>query len=299
MTALVALDWGTSSLRIARLDAAGQVLDERHHGDRGLLHVPAGGFARVFADALAGWQLPAGTLCLASGMVGSRQGWIEAPYCPCPAGLRELAARVAWVPDAPGGLRLGIVPGLSAEHADAPDVMRGEETQVLGALDLLGQDHGLFVLPGTHSKWVRVENGRIAGFSTFMTGEVYGLLRRQSILARTLPADDGPLDEAAFLRGVAHADAGPLLHTAFSVRTLALFGRLPADALPSYLSGLVIGEELRAQPLQGASRVTAIGADALTRRYRLALQARGVPVDTLGDRATWRGLWALATILQD
>jgi 2-dehydro-3-deoxygalactonokinase len=252
----------------------------------------------VFADALTGWQCAPGTLCLASGMVGSRQGWLEAPYCPCPAGPQELAAHIAWVPDAPGGLRLGIVPGLSVDRARAPDVMRGEETQVAGALDLLGQNEGLFVLPGTHSKWVRVAQRRIAAFSTFMTGEVYGLLRRQSILARTLPADDGPLDEAAFLRGVAHAEAGPLLHTAFAVRTLALFERLPAQVLPSYLSGLVIGEELRAQDLREVGRVVLIGADTLTRRYRLALQARGVPVETLGDQATWRGLWALAQTVQ-
>jgi 2-dehydro-3-deoxygalactonokinase len=297
VTGVVALDWGTSSLRAARLDADGRPLEE-HHAPQGILQVPAGGFPAVFRETLARWSLPAGTLCLASGMVGSRQGWLEAPYCPCPAGLPDLARQVAWVPDVPGGLRLAIVPGLSTADGDVPDVMRGEEVQVFGALALLGRDAGLFVLPGTHSKWARVEAGRITGFATYMTGEVYGLLRRHSILARTLPAEDGPLDEAAFLRGVTDAARGPLLHTAFGARTLSLFDRLPADALPSYLSGLVIGEELNAQPLRDAGRVVVIGAAALTQRYRLALQARGVQADTLGDAATWRGLAAIARLLE-
>jgi len=295
----VALDWGTSSLRAARLDAQGRVLDE-HHSDDGILQVPFGGFPQVFAAAVDRWQLAPGTLCLASGMVGSRQGWIEAPYCPCPADFRAVADRIAWVPDAPGGLRVGIVPGLCTEERDIPDVLRGEEVQVFGALDLLGLREGVFVLPGTHSKWVRVAHGSIATFATFMSGEVYALLRRHSILGRTLPPDDGPLDEPAFLRGVRHArEAGSLLHGAFSTRTLALFARLPDTALPSYLSGLVIGEELRAQPLQQRSaQLVLVGAQPLTRRYQLALTAYGVQATALGDEATWRGLAALAHTLE-
>ena len=298
MTGFVALDWGTSSLRAARLEAGGAVLEERQGGD-GILNVPAGGFPAAFRRIVEGWDLAPGTLCLASGMVGSRQGWLEAPYCPCPAGPGELADRIAWLPGAPPGVRLGIVPGLCDVRPGVHDVMRGEEVQVFGALELLGRDAGTFVLPGTHSKWVRVRQGRILSFATFMTGEAYALLRRHSILARTLPAEDGPLDEAAFLRGVLHArEAGSLLQGAFAVRTAALFEELAAQAGPSYLSGLVIGEELRAQQLEnsGAEPVL-VGAPALTQRYRLALGALGIASACLGAQATWRGLASLARTL--
>lgn len=298
-TALVAIDWGTSSLRLARLDAQGQVLEERS-SDEGILNVPEGGFPAAFAKAVHGWDLAPGTLCLASGMVGSRQGWLEAPYCACPAGASELAARIAWVRDAPGGLRLGIVPGLCAEAMGVPDVMRGEEVQVFGALELLGVDHGTFVLPGTHSKWVRVQDGRIVAFATFMTGEVYATLRRHTILARTMPADDGTLDGSAFLRGVLHAlRSGSLLQAAFSARTLALFSRLPQASLPSYLSGLVIGEELRSRQLENsAADLVLVGAPALTHRYQLALRAVGLQATALGAQATWQGLSTLARTLE-
>lgn len=290
---LAALDWGTSSLRAALLDAKGAVLDERSLG-RGILSVAPGEFPTVFEAACGDW-LRAGTPhAIVSGMAGSRQGWMEAPYCACPAGFAEIAAQLAWIERG----RIGIVPGLSCEAEGVPDVMRGEETQILGALDLLGSDDAVFVLPGTHSKWARVNRGRIETFSTFMTGEFYALLRKQSILARTLPESDGELDEQAFRRGVDQSLRGTgLLHNAFGVRTLSLFDRLAAEALPSYLSGLVIGEELRAQALPGPSvPVIVIGAPALTRRYEIALQALDASVQSLGSEATWRGLWRIAEV---
>jgi len=287
---LAALDWGTSSLRAALLDANGAVLDERSPG-RGILSVAPGEFPTVF-DAACGDWLRAGTPhAIVSGMAGSRQGWMEAPYCTCPAGFAEIAAHLAWIERG----RIGIVPGLSCEAGGVPDVMRGEETQILGALDLLGTDDAVFVLPGTHSKWARVTRGRIETFSTFMTGEFYALLRKQSILARTLPEADGDLDEQVFRRGVDQSLRGAgLLHNAFGVRTLSLFDRLEADALSSYLSGLVIGEELRAQELPAKMPVIVIGAPALTRRYEIALQALGASAQSLGSEATWRGLWRIA-----
>lgn len=299
MNRWVALDWGTSSLRAALLDEGCRVI-EQHEAPQGILHVPPGGFPEVFGSMVARWALPAGTLCLASGMVGSRQGWREAPYCPCPADAEDLAAQLAWIDDAPGGLRVGIVPGLSTQAGPWPDVLRGEEVQVLGALALLGIDTGTFVLPGTHSKWLEVRAGRITGFSTFMTGEVYGLLRQHSILARTMPAQDGPLDEAAFVQGVRHAGgAQGLLHGAFSARTLALFGQLPPDAAPSYLSGLVIGEELRARHVVDAPvHPVLVGSEALTSRYRLALSAFDLQCVIPEGEAAWRGLHAIARSLE-
>lgn len=304
LPSLVAVDWGTSSLRGARLDAAGQVLEERSF-DRGIMTVPSGGFASVFEACFADWLIAEGSLCLVSGMAGSRQGWIEAPYCTCPAGFDEVAAQLAWISDAPTGWRIAVVPGLSCEHpamgagalSAVPDVMRGEEVQIFGAMRLTGLRDGLFVLPGTHSKWATVQDGRITGFKTFMTGEFFALLRQHSILSKTVAAD-APLDESAFAQGVAQAQGGAgLLHHAFSARTLSLLGRMDAGPLASYLSGLVIGEELRAQSLVAGAEVVLIGSSALTHRYTQALGAYGVGTHTLGAEATWAGLTALAAVL--
>ena len=292
MRPLVAVDWGTSALRAARIGEDGTVREERS-SPRGILTVAPGAFAQVLQETCGDWLVD-DSLCLVSGMAGSRQGWREAPYCACPVGFGELAAGLAWI--TPG--RTALVPGLSCEVHGLPDVMRGEEVQVFGAMDLLRRGAGTFVLPGTHSKWVRVEDGRIVSFTTFMSGEVYALLRQHSILARTMPADEPPLDERAFTRGVLYAlEACGLLHAAFSTRTLALFGRLTPASLPSYLSGLVIGEELRARgfPLAG---VVLVGSPALTARYALALRSLGCEAHTLGAEATWRGLWALARTLE-
>jgi 2-dehydro-3-deoxygalactonokinase len=291
---LIAVDWGTSSLRAARIGADGAVLEERS-SPRGILTVPAGGFAAVLHDTCGDWLADPAALCLVSGMAGSRHGWQEAPYCPCPAGFGELGDSLLWLEPR----RIALVPGLSCEQQGVPDVMRGEEVQVFGAMDLLGERAGTFVLPGTHSKWVRVVDGRVQSFSTFMSGEFYGLLRQHSILARTLPAEDGELDTSAFTHGVLHAqEAGSLLRSAFSARTLSLFERLPQKAQPSYLSGLVIGEELRLRP-PGTGALVLIGSSALTQRYALALGMVGARTRALGSEATWRGLAALAQTLQD
>ena len=300
---LVAIDWGTTSLRGARLDGHGQVLEERAFA-RGILSVPAGEFATVFEALFADWMVASGTLCLISGMAGSRQGWVEAPYCACPAGFDELAARLAWIPPGPQGWRIGVVPGLCCEHPastagvpSVPDVMRGEEVQIFGAMRLTGQTDGIFVLPGTHSKWATVQGGRITGFHTFMTGEFYALLSQHSILSTTVAAD-APLDTAALAQGVRQSQSGPgLLHHAFSARTLSLLGRMDASALASYLSGLVIGEELRAQTFMPGSEVVLVGSTALTHRYTQALALHGVATRTLGAEATWAGLAALAAVL--
>ncbi|MBI2770668.1 MAG: 2-dehydro-3-deoxygalactonokinase [Burkholderiales bacterium] len=294
MRPLVAVDWGTSSLRAALLGEDGKVLEE-YASARGILTVEPGGFAPLLIAANAQWMRSAGTFYLLCGMVGSRQGWLEAPYCPCPAGFAEIASQLAWVELD----RIAIVPGMSCEDHGVPDVMRGEETQVFGAMDLLGLEGGLFVLPGTHSKWVRAAGGRIERFSTFMTGEFYALLRQHSILGRTMPQDDGELHEGAFRQGLDHARrSANLLHAAFSARTLALFGRMPEAALPSYLSGLAIGEELRSQQLDAGRQVVIIGSSALTLRYELALAERGITSRRVGSEATWRGLWAIARTLQ-
>ena len=286
---LVALDWGTTSLRGALLATDGRELQERAFA-QGILTVDKGGFEAVFESCFGDWMQP-GTLCLIAGMAGSQQGWMEAPYCPCPAGFADIAANLAWVEPK----KIAIVPGLSVDTNGIPDVMRGEETQVFGALQLLGLRDVTLVLPGTHSKWVSVSNGCVSDFSTWMTGEFYALLSQHSILARTLPLTDTPHDEAAFKQGVAHALRGDgLLHTAFSTRTLSLFKRMASDALPSYLSGLVIGEELKGQHLTSGEALVLIGAPELCLRYEQALTLLGVKPIIIGNQATWVGLKAIA-----
>jgi 2-dehydro-3-deoxygalactonokinase len=288
MNRLIAIDWGTSSLRGALIEH-GKVTEERAF-PRGILTVESGGFPAVFETCFSDWVTP-DALCLIAGMAGSQQGWLEAPYCPCPAGFDEVAAQLTWA--VPG--RIAIVPGLSIDAGGIPDVMRGEETQVFGALQSIGLQSAQVVLPGTHSKWVTVTDGKITHFSTWMTGEFYALLRQHSILARTLPADEPPPDADAFAQGATYALRGDgLLHTAFSARTLALFKQMPADALPSYLSGLVIGEELRCQTLTRGDSVVIVGADALVTRYEQALGLLGVTCQRAGSNATWLGLRAIA-----
>ena len=297
--ALLAVDWGTSALRGALLAADGAVLAE-HAAPRGLLAVAPGGWPAAFAAEFGPWLAAhPGLPCLMAGMVGSRQGWAEAPYQACPAGLADLAGALHWLQ--PG--TLAIVPGLSTDAGGAPDVLRGEEVQVFGALQAMGEADGggggahTLVLPGTHSKWVQVQAGRITGLATHMTGECYALLRQQSILARMLPADDADLDGPAFDAGVAQAATpGGLLHHLFSVRTLALFDRASGPEAASRLSGLLIGEELRAQAglLPAGLPITVIGSPMLAPRYARALRARGHVVRQAPADAGWRGMFAVA-----
>ena len=289
--ALLAVDWGTSALRGALLAADGSVLAE-HAAPRGLLSVPPGGWAAAFEAEFGAWRAAhPGLLCLMSGMVGSRQGWVEAPYCAAPAGLADLARHLAWVQ--PG--RIAIVPGLCAHVGGVPDVMRGEETQVFGTLQALGLTEATLVLPGTHSKWVQVQDGCITGLATHMTGECYALLRQQSILARMLPADDVAWLPEAFDAGLSQAQTpGGLLRHLFSVRSLALFERESPAALACRLSGLLIGEELRAQALAPGAPVVLVGSAALGLRYQRALAWLGHPARLSPPQAGWLGLLALA-----
>lgn len=294
MRPLIAIDWGTSSLRGARLSDSGQVIESREF-QRGILTVAPGQFEAVFNEHFGDWMQAPDALCLISGMAGSRQGWQEAPYCPCPAGFAELGQHLLWLQPH----RMALVPGLSCTAADpthTPDVMRGEEVQIFGALQLAGRDSATLVLPGTHSKWAQVQAGRVLRFQTFMTGEVFALMGQHSILGKTMDLS-GPFDEAAFVQGLQQSQQpGGVLHHLFSVRTLGLFERLNAAALPSYLSGLLIGEELRHQHLTAdTGPVIVIGSNTLTQRYSLALHHLKIVSQSRGAEATWAGLFALAS----
>lgn len=291
--ALIGLDWGTTSLRAWLLDGAGAIID-RTERPAGILQVEDGDFETVFAEVVASWRRH-GVPALASGMIGARQGWCEAPYATCPAGGAELAQGLVAVPNGTG-VPLSIVPGLVCRTADGvPDVMRGEETQILGVIEG-GDGDGLVVLPGTHSKWAEVRGGRVVRFATFMTGELFAVLAGHSILGRMMTAE-GAEDEAAFARGVGFGVAADgLLGGLFSARTLPLLGELPEAGVRDYLSGLLIGAELReARALPGAQgAVTVVAGGALAARYARALELRGIRSTTRGEEAAARGLATIA-----
>jgi 2-dehydro-3-deoxygalactonokinase len=227
-------------------------------------------------------------------MVGSRQGWVEAPYLPCPAGAADLATATVRVPFADAAARVRLVPGLAArDAAGVPEVMRGEETKIVGLLAAIGEDaaEATLCLPGTHCKWVRVRAGRVAGFAAAMTGEAFAALSSHTILARTMDAE-APPHPGAFDRGLARArQKGGLLHHLFGVRALALTGELPPDQAGSYLSGLLIGHEVAAALEAGvAPPVHLAGAESLVALYRRALGAFGIPCRIHDADAAARGL---------
>jgi len=293
---LIALDWGSTRLRAFLLGADGEVLETRQSNDGASALHGTDGFAAALAALVGDWraQQP-GLKLLACGMVGSQHGWREAPYVRCPADAADLAGQALQVDEA-----LRIVPGL-VDDKGGPDVMRGEETQIVGALALhpeLGDDACL-VLPGTHSKWARVRQGRVTGFATHMTGELFALLRQHSVLARLMPADgSSPASPGAFLQGVdAAREDGGLAHQLFAVRALGLFKRLASEQLPDYLSGLLIGHEIASELKGEARRLALIGDPALCARYVQALRHLGQPAPLLLDNTAPAGLWRLAQTL--
>ena len=296
--ALIGIDWGTTSFRAYRIGGDGRVIDSRS-APAGILKVPDGEFSRVFEREIGPWLADElGLPVVASGMITSRQGWVEVPYCPCPAGSAEIA-RALRRHEAGAGRVVHFVPGLSIVGADGvPDVIRGEETQIIGEIGDAPR-HRLLVLPGTHSKWALVEDGRIVWFATFMTGELFGVLKEHSILGRLIAEEAD--DEHAFRRGLAYASGsrGGLLKRLFSARTLGLFGQLPGTGIASYLSGLLIGSEI-AEALDslerapGGEAITVIGGSDLTERYLLAIAEAGLPARQAAADAGARGLFLIA-----
>jgi 2-dehydro-3-deoxygalactonokinase len=295
-------DWGTTNRRAWAVDRAGTVLDQRKD-DQGLLGIKAegsreGAFESSFRTFIGDWLKgaePAAPIVMA-GMVGSKLGWREAPYVATPARFAQLAENLTALPDLDGH-PVRIVPGLSAREDGRPDVMRGEEAQLYG-LWLKTQARRLCVLPGTHSKWAEIRDGALAGFRTYMTGELFAQLSAGGTLAQLMHSG-APHDDAAFRRGLAvsqGATAGGLLNRLFSVRSLGLFAELPGESLASYLSGLLIGAELRdATANLSSGAVTVIGSSRMTDLYVSALDAIGVegePID--GDPLLRIALLAIA-----
>lgn len=304
----IAGDWGTSRLRLS-LCRGTDVLESRQGPGIGALREPA---AEALRPLLAPWRDTYGALPIVlCGMAGSRNGWRETPYLPCPADLRALGrAAMRFESD---GASVAIAPGLACRsRLGAPEVMRGEETQIAGALVLhpgLAAGRHLLCLPGTHTKWVYLEDGQVRDFLTALTGELFALLRDGSTLTRAArPGAGGEADgmhgaredsQDGFETGLDAAAAlggASLLHGLFAVRSRQLIdGRTHAWAL-SYLSGLVIGSDVRgAIPLFGPrTEAVLIGERALNQLYTHALRREGIAASCLdGERCALAGLGTL------
>ena len=299
-TAFIGVDWGTTNCRAMKIAADGAVIDERA-GPNGILNVASGDFAAALERQVGDWIAAApDAAILLCGMIGSRQGWVEAPYASVPARLDDLAGRLATAEAI--GRYVRIIPGVSGPALSGGfDVMRGEETQVFGALAALppSASRRLICLPGTHSKWVLAEGDgpqwRIMRFATFMTGETFAVLKYNSILGRMM--EDGPDDEAAFDDGLARSGGpGGVLHHLFMVRTDGLFDAKPPTALASFMSGLLIGHELRAAlAWAGEGPIAIVGAPDLSRLYARALSRLSRRTEIVAaETATALGLLKIA-----
>jgi 2-dehydro-3-deoxygalactonokinase len=298
---LIALDWGTSNLRASLLDHAGNAMETRS-APGGVMAVKDRQFSAALLALCGDWVKQFSCPLIASGMVGSRQGWKEAPYLDCPATVLQAAQALTavaleYVGQPAFARQLHIAPGLRCDEPNGQfDVMRGEEIQIWGAGIAPGS---LCVLPGTHSKWAWVgDSGQITRFQTYMTGELFGLLTKHGILGRLMVFGETRKDD--FVSGVrvgiaSHTQAS---HVIFSARTAGLMGSIAPQGLPDYLSGLLIGIELGSALSVGAAdakpEATLIGDDDLCWRYELAFELIGVPTRRAPDGATTRGQWIVA-----
>jgi len=291
----IAIDWGTTNFRAFLMQGSLQV--SRINQACGLLSVEKGQFAQTLQALLESWLEQYGNLPIVmAGMVGSQQGWHEVPYAPLPCNAADLASgtlafTTSW------GSPAWIIPGANGvSQFSQPDVMRGEEVQLLGLAALHPANQHVALLPGTHSKHAQMQHGEITSFSTFMTGEVFSLLTQHSILGRALP--EQLEDEKAFLLGVKTAGKGaPFTHLIFSARTRRLAGELSETSIHSYLSGLTIGYELQTLLVQQHAWV--VGSPALTARYQLAAGQMNLSLSQAnGDDCFIHGLWHLFCQLQ-
>jgi 2-dehydro-3-deoxygalactonokinase len=274
----IGLDWGTTSFRAYLVNGEGTVTDQISAAE-GILAVKDGAFEHALEQRISSWDktLP----LVASGMITSRQGWVELPYVDCPAGPEDLAKAVQ-TKSLTSGRTIHFLTGL---HLNSPtlghDVMRSEETQVFGAMDS-GAKH--FVTPGTHSKWIDVEEGKITNFATYVTGETFAVMKAHSILGRLMANDVD--DEHEFLKGIdrAFADPAGLLHNLFSARSLGLYQELPPEKISSYLSGLIIGAEIgHAISMRDSTQHYMVLASAgIGGKYMMAMKHAGLRV-SMGD----------------
>ncbi|KWV54315.1 2-dehydro-3-deoxygalactonokinase [Bradyrhizobium macuxiense] len=290
--AYVAVDWGTSSLRLWLIDRAGLVLGERR-SEEGMMTAAKTGFAPVLQSHLDALGAAADLPVVICGMAGARQGWVEAGYIDTPAHLSDILDRAVVVGGQARDIR--ILPGIAQRDATAPDVMRGEETQLLGALGLDAAGEAIVCMPGTHSKWVRVRSGTVERFATFMTGELFSAVARDTILSHTVNGAEEAADEAAFKSAVADAIAAPAFaaNLLFRVRSRQLLFGGSAAAARETISGTLVGLELAAGLVERSpeTMVTLIASGRLQRLYQLALETLSIPLRCVdAEEAVRRGL---------
>ena len=282
MNHYIALDWGSTNLR-AWYYRDGECLESRQ-SESGVTRLNGCSHQQVFDDITQHWPVNDVPVVMA-GMVGSNAGWLPAPYLSCPQALDTLAAQLTVA-----GENRWIVPGLSVSRRDNHNVMRGEETQLLGAQTLAPAE--LIVMPGTHSKWVQCEGRYVTDFRTLMTGELHHLLLNHALIGAGLPPQQP--DAAAFQRGLETGINDPsLLARLFEVRAQHLLGTLSPGSVSEFLSGLLIGHEVASQwSLSGLSGpVTLIASESLARRYQAAFALLDIPLQWLeGDRAFQHGI---------
>jgi 2-dehydro-3-deoxygalactonokinase len=252
--------------------------------------VPPGGFYDALIDEVGDWIRTGEDKVLMCGMVGARRGWGEAPYVSVPATFDEVVDGVISL--GLDSLDARIVPGLiGADECGVPEVMRGEETELFGCVSELGS-YSRLCLPGTHSKWVTMEGGRIAAFTTWMTGDLYRAIRESTVLRSSTQQES--MEDDAFLSGVARAkQAGEFGHHLFGVRTLVLAGKMRETSTASYLSGLLIGHEVKTMARKNGS-VHLVGEPALCSLYTRALMEFDVESSTEPEGAALRGLIRIA-----
>ena len=307
--AFIGIDWGTTHRRAALISSDGALIAERADGEGAL--ACKGRFGASLEALVAGWPEAGASLpVVMAGMVGAAIGWQAVPYLDAATPLSALARHLTPVADAPAGRRWFIAPGYCVRgEAGEVDVMRGEETQLFGALHLLGAGaaDGCYVLPGTHSKWVRLHAGRIIELRTYMTGELFALLRQHGTLAsamQTSGADaaaglrhESVAEDPEFLRGVAEAAAHPVLtHALFGARARVVTGGLAPGAAAAYVSGLLIGAEWADAQRQAShdEPVRVIGEPALSALHAACAHHHGRRLESLDARqiqlAAWRAL---------
>ncbi|HRJ68000.1 MAG TPA: 2-dehydro-3-deoxygalactonokinase [Beijerinckiaceae bacterium] len=292
----IVVDWGSSNFRAYRFGVEGALI-ERHQAEAGILTVRDGAFEDALEREIGHWLDPE-TEILLSGMITSRNGWVETPYLEPPASLSGLATRAVARP-ARTGARLLFLPGV-CNRAPQPDVMRGEEIQVFGAVS--PTEDALVVLPGTHSKWVSVRAGAIAGFSTFLTGEMFALLCQHSIIGRLIPPGAAGASNGAFLEGVKLGFSGNprgLLNDVFTARAGALLGDFMPTEIAERLSGILIGHEIRAgfeSAIMPGLTPLLVGEAALIARYAVAFSALGLASAKGPDHAAVEGFRKLGAL---
>jgi 2-dehydro-3-deoxygalactonokinase len=286
---IVGVDWGTTHRRAYAITGDGQCAREVSDSDGAL--ACKGRFPAALDSALQALDVH-GTGVVLAGMVGSALGWHEVPYVDSSVPVQDLAAHALRVPDAAPGVSAIIIPGYRVRNAQGvPDVMRGEETQLLGAW-ALGHRSGWFVLPGTHSKWVQLDEGRVVQLRTYMTGELFDLLSKHGTVAAAAGGATPVWDEAAFADGVKAAGHHALSHQIFSVRARVVCKDMPASSTTAYLSGLLIGTELK-DVLQGRADTgpqgtfKLLGSPQLAAHYQTAAQHLGLSFDILDAKAAF------------